>query len=65
MKGNAEVAVCLLPARTDTRWFHLYVYPFAKLRFIMGRIRFIDEQGRQQAGSLFPSMVAIYKGASE
>ena len=36
---NATV-VCLLPARTDTAWFHDYVFPYASLEFIRSRIKF-------------------------
>ncbi len=32
--------VMLLPARTDTRWFHDYIYGKAEIRFIRGRLRF-------------------------
>lgn len=34
------LAVALLPARTDTRWFHDYIYNKAEIRFIKGRLRF-------------------------
>jgi phage N-6-adenine-methyltransferase len=51
--------VCLLPARTDTRWFHEFIYQNARaeIRFIKGRVRF----GSAQAGAPFPSMVVIFK----
>jgi phage N-6-adenine-methyltransferase len=34
--------VCLLPARTDTRWFHQYIYKKknVEIRFIKGRLKF-------------------------
>jgi len=35
-----EVAVLLLPARTETDWFQRWVAPYAEVHFIMGRIRF-------------------------
>ena len=51
------VTVMLLPARTETRWFIDYVYPFAtELRFIYGRLKFNDEAG----SAPFPSVIAIY-----
>lgn len=34
------VAVMLLPARTDTRWFHNYIYNKAEVRFLKGRLKF-------------------------
>lgn len=54
---EGELAVCLLPARTDTRWFHDYILGKAEIRFLRGRLRF--------SGSLnsapFPSMVVIFR----
>lgn len=35
-----EIAVMLIPARTDTRWFHQYIYNKAETRFIKGRLKF-------------------------
>lgn len=49
--------VCLLPARTDTRWFHNYIYNKHEIRFIKGRLKFNDS--KQSAP--FPSMLVIMK----
>ena len=49
--------VMLLPARTDTRWFHDYIYNKHEIRFIKGRLKFND--GKQSAP--FPSMVVIMR----
>jgi phage N-6-adenine-methyltransferase len=50
------VVVCLLPARTDTRWWHDYVIAHASLiRFIQGRLRF---SGRGPAP--FPSALVMF-----
>lgn len=53
------VIVMLLPARTDTKWFHNYIYknPLCKIRFIRGRLKFGDEKN----SAPFPSMVVIFK----
>lgn len=42
IQRNANVIVLLIPARTDTRWFHKYLYnkQNVELRFIKGRIKF-------------------------
>jgi DNA N-6-adenine-methyltransferase (Dam) len=48
--------VALLPARTDTRWFHDHVYGRAKIRFIKGRLKFND--GKKPAP--FPSMLVVW-----
>jgi len=55
--GGAEIVVCLLPARTDTRWFHEYIYGKAEIRFIKGRVKFGD--GKQSAP--FPSMIVVFE----
>lgn len=50
--------VLLAHARTDTRWFHDWVYGRAsELRFLKGRLKFGD--GPQSAP--FPSLVAVFR----
>ena len=48
--------VCLLPARTDTRWFHNYIYKKAEIRFLKGRLKF----GNSTNSAPFPSMLVIF-----
>ena len=55
--GGATV-VMLLPARTDTKWFHDYIYNRSEIRFLKGRLKF----GTSKTGAPFPSMVVIFKG---
>lgn len=55
--GNCPCAVMLIPARTDTRWFHRYIYNKAETRFIKGRLKFGDSKN----AAPFPSMVVIFK----
>lgn len=43
---KGQTIVLLLPARTDTKYFHDYIYGKAEIRFLRGRIRFTDEDGR-------------------
>ena len=50
--------VMLLPSRTDTKWFHSYVYNKTEIRFIKGRLKF---EGATQPAP-FPSMLVIWKG---
>ena len=54
---EGETVVMLIPARTDTRWFHGYVYqqPNVEVRFIKGRLHF-SNKGRNP----FPTMVVIF-----
>lgn len=48
--------VMLIPARTDTSYFHDYIYHRAEIRFIRGRLHYND--GPQ--GAPFPSMVVVF-----
>lgn len=52
------IVVMLLPARTDTKYFHDYIYGKAELRFIRGRLKF----GNAKNSAPFPSMVVIFRG---
>lgn len=52
--------VLLVHSRTDTRYFHNWIYGKAELRFVKGRLKFGD--GKQSAP--FPSLVAIFHPAS-
>lgn len=54
---NGSTIVCLLPARTDTKWFHDYILDKAEIRFLRGRLKFNDSKNPAP----FPSMVVIYK----
>ena len=76
-KAAAEAArgctvVCLVPSRTDTRWFHDYVWdvttnaprgarrsrrPHVEVRFLRGRLKFGDGTG----SAPFPSMLVIFR----
>lgn len=56
--ASGGVVVMLLPARTDTRWFHDYIYGKTEVRFIKGRLKF----GSCQNATPFPSMVVIFGG---
>ena len=54
--------VLLIPARTDTRYFHVFIYHKAEIRFIRGRLRFTDDDGNAADPAPFPSMLVIYNG---
>lgn len=53
------IVVALLPARTDTRWFHDYIYMMygVEVDFIKGRLKF----GNGENSAPFPSMVVVFK----
>lgn len=54
--------VLLIPERTDTKYFHRYIYGKAEVRFVEGRLKFTDEDGDSYGPAPFPSMVVIYNG---
>lgn len=58
-KGHEpDIAVFLLPARTDTKWFHDICLPRAhEIRFLKGRLKF----GNQEGSAPFPSMLVIFR----
>ena len=69
-KAAAEAAsgctvVCLVPSRTDTRWFHDYVWdvttnaprPHVEVRFFRGRLKFGDGTG----SAPFPSLLIVFR----
>lgn len=53
---DGATVVMLLPARTDTQWFHDYIRGKAEVRFIKGRLKF----GGSSNSAPFPSMLAIF-----
>jgi phage N-6-adenine-methyltransferase len=55
--ANTEISVGLLPARTDTKWFHEHILGKAEIRFIKGRLKF----GGATTPAPFPSMVVVWK----
>lgn len=54
-KSGAKVVVCLLPARTDTAWWHDYVSQ-GSVRFIRGRLKF----GGHKNSAPFPSALVVF-----
>lgn len=56
-KKPGTLVVMLIPSRTDTRYFHQFIYKKAKeIRFIKGRVRFVGAK----SGAPFASMVIIF-----
>lgn len=61
--------VCLLPARTDTKRFHNYIWDKnlhqprerVEIRFIKGRLKF----GNSINSAPFPSMIVIFGAKNE
>ena len=59
---QGAVVVALLPARTDTRWWHEHIEPRRQadpscVRFVRGRLKF----GGSRNSAPFPSAVVIFR----
>ena len=55
---DGTIVVLLIPARTDTTYFHDFIMNRAEIRFIKGRLKF----GGGKDPAPFPSMLAIFRG---
>lgn len=61
--------VCLVPSRTDTRWFHDHVWdaehdrcrPGVEIRFIKGRLKF----GESTNPAPFPSVIIVFRPVTQ
>ena len=58
---RGTTVVLLIPSRTDTRWFHEYIYGKAEIRFIKGRLHFSGAK----YNAPFPSMIVIMRGKKD
>ena len=50
--------VCLLPSRTDTKWWHDYCMKANEIYFVKGRLKF----GNSKNAAPFPSAVVVFRG---
>lgn len=57
---NGNTTVMLLPSRTDTKWFHEFIYKIdnIEIEFMKGRLKF----GDCKDSAPFPSMIVVFKG---
>ena len=54
---NGAVVVCLIPSRTDTRYWHNYIFPYAAdIKFLKGRLKFGDSNN----SAPFPSAIITF-----
>ena len=53
--------VCLVPAATDTAWWHNYAMK-GEIRFLRGRPRFVTPEGNWQQ-TFSPSVVVVFRPA--
>lgn len=54
---SGATVVCLVPARTDTKWFQDYCLPYGEVRFVRGRLKF----GGCVNPAPFPCAVVIFR----
>lgn len=55
LMNNVNI-VLLIPARTDTKYFHEYIYNKHEIKFIKGRLKF----NNMKTAAPFPSMIVIF-----
>ena len=55
--GNAEICVYLIPVRSDTKYWHDIIMPYAtEIRFVKGRLNFNDVK----SPAPFPCVLVIF-----
>lgn len=59
---KGATVVCLVPARTDTTWWHDYAVK-GEVRFIRGRIKFVHPDGSTKDAAPFPSAIVVFDHA--
>jgi len=59
LKG--ATVVCLVPARTDTRWWHSYAMNASEIKFVKGRLNFGDSEN----SAPFPSAIVVFRPAED
>ena len=58
---NGATVVCLIPARTDTTYWHDFIFDKADdIRFLIGRLKF----GNSKNSAPFPSAIVLYRGVT-
>lgn len=55
---EGAIVVCLVPARTDTAWWHDTVMQGGQIQFIRGRLKF----GNSRNSAPFPSAIVVFDG---
>jgi phage N-6-adenine-methyltransferase len=57
---DGATVICLVPARTDTRWWHDFALKASEIRFIKGRLKFGHPNSKGHAAP-FPSALVIFR----
>lgn len=58
---DSTTVVCLIPSRTDTKYWHNYCMKASEIRFIKGRLKF----GNSKNSAPFPSAIIIFNGNND
>ncbi|WP_084174987.1 phage N-6-adenine-methyltransferase [Afifella pfennigii] len=58
---KGALVVALVPARTDTLWWHEWVNGKADIVFLKGRLKYLDENRRERSPAPFPSALVVYQ----
>ncbi|USZ59950.1 phage N-6-adenine-methyltransferase [Lactiplantibacillus plantarum] len=58
---DKQTLVMLIPSRTDTSYWHDYIFNHAEIKFLRGRLKF-EVDGISGDSAPFPSALVIYKG---
>ncbi len=61
---KGATVVCLIPARTDTKWWYDYCTHAHTIYFFTGRVKFICEGKELPASAPFPSCAVVFEGAT-
>ena len=59
LKG--ATVVMLIPARTDTTYWHDFIFNKAEIRFMKGRIKFERPDGTKGDAAPFPTAIVVYR----
>jgi phage N-6-adenine-methyltransferase len=65
--GEADYAMLLVPARTDTRWWHEHIWngigpkPGVTVQFVKGRMKFINPAQEVHNSAPFPSVLVGFR----
>lgn len=62
-RTRGATTVMLIPARTDTKWYHEYIYEKegVETRFLKGRLKF---KGAKNSAP-FPSMIVVFRATKD
>ncbi|HUT00251.1 MAG TPA: DNA N-6-adenine-methyltransferase [Candidatus Thermoplasmatota archaeon] len=58
LKG--ATVVCLIPCRTDTRYWHDYCMKASEIRLIKGRLKFTNQNIEKTTSATFPSCIVVF-----